>query len=73
VIVLGRTLGDVSSDLATMANRLSYRFPAVERRTVVAVLTEAVDTVVRVVGRRDLALAEDLAQLRLDVRNRRTH
>jgi hypothetical protein len=56
-----------------MANRLSYRFPAMERRTVVAVLAEAVDTVVRVVGRRDLALAEDLAHLRLDVRNRRAH
>jgi hypothetical protein len=61
----------VSSELAGAAHRLRERCPYADEATVHAVLNAAMDTVLRVVGRRDVGLAEDLAQLRLDVRRPR--
>lgn len=48
--------------------RLAVHYPQVDRAVIAGVLHEAYETVARVTGRADAGMAEDLAQLRLQIR-----
>ena len=62
--------GVSDSAFAAAARRLAQQYPGVGGMEVRALLQAASVTVFRLVGREDIDLACDLAQLRLDVRTR---
>jgi hypothetical protein len=58
----------VTDPVGDAVERLLVRHPDVDRAVVASVLFEAAETIIRVIGRPDLDTAEDLAELRLQVR-----
>lgn len=54
--------------IADAVRRLAARHPTVERVTIALAFTQAVETVASMIGHLDLDMAEDLTELRLQIR-----